>query len=379
MDTETILLMSGYMCVCMLLFDMTFTVYGIAKKKLIMHRKKKLVRLMSSQLERLEHCGKTRLTAQIMLGIKLAKPQWLGCFVSVAESFSCQYPHFAQMYLYQSLDIMRVLIRKARRADVRYRTQLVYVVYIMNGNSRNTCTDSRLEKLKELSMEIAADVVSKSAALRANAFRTLVSIGDLAGICHAFELLNADEKYVNIRIMANDLLELREKTGEFLDAVCPDFPNYCPSLKACIIDFMALIDDERTVSDYVYRIASMLENEAENTVVRLAALHFFCSHHYEMVYEKIVQMLNMSGTNYPLAASAALALSNYPCEETKKVLAAHLASKDWYVRFNCADSLLLTGTSYDQLPESVGDEFAQDMFTYRRRVTFLRRYDGEKF
>lgn len=380
MGIRLLMFVCAYLCVCIIMFDAAFVVHQAAEKYLMEWRKKQIVDMLSAQLASLEQRGKVSWLVQLKMRRRLAKADWLNCFVPAVDSFAKQHPEFASMLFYQSVDMLTSMAKKSKRRPPEYQAELAHIIYSLNKNKTGAYrSQKQLEKLHELAESIIMGVTDKYALLRANTFGAIVSIGNIRAIRHALKIINYGDKEINVKLLSSELLELEGGYGDILDAIYTDFSQYCCALKTCLIDFMSLIDYEEGVKKYVPEIISVLDDNAQNDEMRLAALRFFHKYSCAEAYPKIMKILNTRSADGTFAAEAAITLRAYPCEETVAALIEQLSDRDWYVRFNCADSLLELKVDYEQIIEKSDDKFAREMLIYRSEVMLLKQKRGKEF
>lgn len=375
MGAQLLIYASIYLCACTVVFDLLFLCYIYLDRVLQPRRLAWLQGALAQQLALVQTSQPPDIALQKKLRHRLKNPLWLSTFIDMLDSLPQQQTDVMASYLNQSLAILHTVSGYMRRASVEYQAQAAYLIYRMQlGRSAAARTAEQRAKLHEIAEDMVSYVVAPSVFLRENAFKAVISTGDLGALRHAFHLFCLQPELVNQRLIANDLLEYPGHFRKLEDIFIQDFPEYPPALQVAVLNYTRLKSSPAQVETYLPAILALLENQKTNGEVRLAAIRVFRKFPYPAAQPVLIHLLQSTAA-HNFAAVAATALQSYPGPETEAALIKGLSSRDWYVRYNCADSLLMLGIDYEKAIRESSDPFARDMLIFRSEVTLLKNQE----
>lgn len=367
-----------YLCLCMMLFDLYLLVFHQVDKRLTPRRDKKVRLLFAGQIGRLGAGQPLDAKGQKWLMRFLTRPRGLDAFLSAMGTLGADGVERLIPYYAACLPMLESLVRKTRKEPKEYRAQLAYVLYRMDlGKNPELADAASHTRLHDLSEAILEDVIGESVYLRENTLRAVITIGRPKAVRHALQLLARHPLLVNHQLLADDLLLFPGNPRTLLDLLHSQFEDFCPMLQVSCINYMRLLKDGCSQERFIPAMQRRLESDETNGEVRLAAIRFFASHPLPAAKPALLRLLADDKSAYNFAAVAAMALKAYPGQDTVASLVRGLSSRNWYVRFNCADSLLSLGVEYEAVVRASDDPYAREMMIYRSEVLLLRKENRE--
>lgn len=159
--------------------------------------------------------------------------------------------------------------------------------------------------------------------------------------------------------MITDLLILYTGDLEKLfERVWKDFGRYSENVGCSVLGVMTA---ER-MEGFAPQALEVLQNPKMYLECRIAAIKFFGAVEYEPAQAVLAQLLSSGDWEY--AAVAAKALSGYDCTDLGDVLMEALASRNWYVRYNSAMTLVARRSDLVEQALAHKDRYARDITRY---------------
>ena len=193
-----------------------------------------------------------------------------------------------------------------------------------------------------------------------NAALSFISFGDPETVCDLLGTLNSANIDYNDIVLGNHLLKYPGNKAVLARCMMKYYKTYKDNYKNVVLRFFKYSG----IHIFDREFAKMLDNEVLNIPISvkcnmLRLISDVKSYKNEKVFLKIYEKYYMSSDWEP-AAVAAKTLRGYNMDEAMHALIKGLKSKNWYIRFNSAESLAKNGIhpKYIAYVTSGNDRFA---------------------
>lgn len=205
-------------------------------------------------------------------------------------------------------------------------------------------------------------LLSSSVYCRENALLALGRRGDAKDLAQALRHMGLHGVAHNPKLLQEDLLAAACPPEELADALLAIFGQLSPDVQTATVDFCRLAGVERKC---IFR--RRLLNEGTDDELCYALMRYFGRFPDRFAQRMLLRMMyqpRRGGWQY--SAVAADVLRHYPGEETLAALEKGITSANWYVRRNCAESLLVLKAPAARLDAILQgkDPFAADILAY---------------
>lgn len=179
-------------------------------------------------------------------------------------------------------------------------------------------------------------VIGPDVYARENALGALYSIGNQEAVLAAWQKMEDNGIIHSVKLLADGLLSFCGDKHELAELLYAHREGFGEHLNLPVMQFIRFSDD-----GFKKEFLGLLEKETEDKELRLEAIRYFRRYPYRPAGEVLMNFLRYQEfIDWEYAAMAAAALSSYPGEETQECLKQGLGAANWYVRFNCAQSLI---------------------------------------
>jgi len=205
-------------------------------------------------------------------------------------------------------------------------------------------------------------VQNSSLYCRENALQALYNIGDAGSVVNALKLLDGSGYYHNPRMITDGLLEFTGDREELDRRLWACFGELNAPLQLALMEYFRF-DSGR----HAEKMLEVMTDSSADLDLRLAAIRYFAKYSYEPAREALYSFACDTSPEWEYRAIAATALAEYPAPKTERILRELLFDRNWYVRYNAADSLERLGVEYDELIDIFegDDRYASEMLRYR--------------
>lgn len=352
MNSEILLYGYGAVCICMLIFNI---IYSLAMKQ----RDRKLVRRSSEmstqvrmQLQRLRIGGNIDQKHIRYLRRRLSHVNHLLAFDQVREEYLEDKDDPAvERYRQQ---IQPVILHLAMVYWHREMVQTAYFAYFLSKfkPSSIAAENIMLEYLKRDNLYC-----------RVNALQALYEFGSEENVVRAVVLMDRSGSIPHEKILTDGLLTFHGNHKRLIAMLWQQLEEFSERTKLSILNYIRYKS-----GDYRGRMYEIMADSRQNKELRLSAIRYLGK--YPFPPAKAV-LMRFAGDRDPLhweyAAISVTALANYAGQDVVNLLMEAAHSSNWYVRLNAAISLEAHQLDYSDLIEVVGgnDRYAREMMMYR--------------
>lgn len=217
-------------------------------------------------------------------------------------------------------------------------------------------------------------VMDHSIYCRENALCALYAGGVAGHVVKAYEILTRMDIIHSSKMVTDGLLTFRGDKEMLAEALWDSWESFSDSYRAAFINFIRMVSDK-----FTRRFLPILMDSEYDREVRFAILRYYRKYYYGDARDELRYLTaHWEQADWEFSALAALALECYPGAKTVEALRRGCRSRNWHVRYNCAQSLskLLCAESMERITMDETDAYAKDMLMYNISLKEARKYDG---
>lgn len=214
--------------------------------------------------------------------------------------------------------------------------------------------------------------------VRNNALRVLRNTGNVEAFIAAYQKISNGELYFNNKVIVDFIDSFQGDMPKLNSTLASSIDEFSPQIQKVIIDHFA----NRKISDFSCEILRIIKQSKDKEIV-ISGIKYFGMIRYQEAYNFIVEQFE--GDKYEIRAICARAIALYNCEKTIKLLEENITDSNWFVRYNCAFTLIHLEEGNVFSPNSrIGkiirgnDRFAKEMIIYTLYSTHLINKDNYK-
>ena len=370
MMIERLTFLYMYVCLCIILFNMVFNLYTKIQPRALYHKKKMLKELLTHEIYREDEAKRQVLKTKLIKRLK--NTGYLKAFHEALVDMEATKLSIDWILIGEVISDLSYFYRDKKAEKKAYFAYLVYFFDLNHKIETNTC--SLKEARARLSRILMTFLWEDSIYARDNAFKAVMSLGIEEDALKALKIMDKRTGQHNGKLIQNHLLNFTGNHQKLADSLYDDLEAFTWSIQAAVINYLRMVPAEYVSHEaYWEGLYKLLCDEKQHKEVRLALIRYFKKYYYLPVRETLIEYVqSKKEEKWEFAAVAAMALGSYEGNEKDEALTEALASSNWYIRLNAAESLINKGYSYEQLMQSGLDKYACDMLTYRRQLRDMK-------
>lgn len=240
------------------------------------------------------------------------------------------------------------------KKEVMVKAYYAYVVW-----QNRLCGDNEQDVIVRYMLTLVGE---HSIYCRENALQAVYSSKNPVLVVKAYKIMERYQVSHSQKLVTDGLITFAGDKEELAESIWREWNSFTPYYQSAFIDFMRL-----AAGNLGSRLLPLLSTDTDREV-QFAVLRYLRRNRYEgaaPVLRDLVSQWDVDDWEFP--ALAALALENYPCEETFQALYEGMHSTSWYVRNNVSDTLLKIDKDGKVLEKIVkdGDKYALEMLQYK--------------
>ena len=381
MTVDAIIYICLYVCGCIVVFDLFFAA-NIRISQIVLPRRTAYIEKLLKKQMTVSHSTSTNGGRSIgKLYARMQNINWLLAYLHAFKNVQAKYS--GDIYLIQllqkfNINLFERLSEEYAKRNDESKALFAYIVYKMIPSGDEFYSDCRA--FSRLLRNLAVLMDSDSVYIWCNTFRAIVKMGSVKYVLYALTLLNGRIHLRISKFFSDYLVEFKGDICALNEKLLDSLFEFSPEIQVLIINYLRLLPMSVPQESSYHVICRALCDRGVHGETVIAAIRYFGKHHYEQAYKKLLEFLEMDiehTKEFNYAAVAASSLSSYRSQATIDGLLRQLSSPDWYVRFNCADSLLSLDVDYEAVIAKNTDQYAQDIFIHRSEIYYMRK--GAKF
>lgn len=252
-----------------------------------------------------------------------------------------------EAYINRTIDYKVLLDNKI----VRDRYRKSYILHLLGKFHMNS------KDVIDFSLEALND---ESLYTRTNAFRVASNSKNVSFFLDSLKIINDSDYYFNKKIIIDNIDNYNGDSSELNNELLKRIHTYKDEIKSILIEHFT--NDRFSNKDAIEIMKSFVEGDKKECII--AATKYF-GKIYDFNASKSI-LKNMEKDDGDIKAISAKVLSQYESEETHRKLVEGLSDRNWFVRFNCAFSIL----NFDNVERSIeeindgADAYAKEILLY---------------
>lgn len=318
-------------CVSVLIFNIAYIFINKHQERLLNKKSLDMIDVIQLQIHKIEN-GKTVSSDHLnWLAIHLRKLKKLKTFETSMIELQKNTPQtLYTTYLKQIRVVFIRLIQTYEKRDVIEKAYFASIIEIFEIDKGQQTIDPLMEFLVQLT-------INKDVFVRENALRAVFSIGNKEAVLSTWQKMEDNYIRHNIKLLADGLLRYTGDKEELISLLYTRCENFDAHLVLPILQFIRFYS-----SNFQEECRKLLQKETTDKELRLEAIRYFRKYPYDPVREDIQRFVRYQEyVDWEYAAVAAQTLSSYPGPDTINCLKEGLKASNWYVRLNCAESLIV--------------------------------------
>lgn len=381
MTVDVIIYICLYVCGCIVVFDLLFAANIRINESILPRRIVYFEKLLERQLTIGRNANKNNERLNRKLLSRMQSIKWLLAYLHAFKNMQKKYDGdilAIQPLQKFNINLFEQLSEKYAQRNDESKAFFAYIVYEMIPSGEEINSDYRA--FNRLVRNLAVLMDSDSVYIWCNTFRAIVKMGSVKYVFYALILLDGRIHLRNSKFFSDYLVEFKGDIYALNEKLLDSLYEFSPEVQVMIINYLRLLPMSVSQEHSYPVIYRALCDRGVHGETVIAAIRYFGKHRYEQAHEKLFGFLDLDIEHikeYNYAAVAASSLSSYSSQTTIDALLKQLSSPDWYVRFNCADSLLRLNVDYEAVIAKNSDRYAKDIFIHRSEIYHMRK--GAKF
>lgn len=219
-----------------------------------------------------------------------------------------------------------------------------------------TRCDASSSRLKWIMLE---NLKAKNLLVRIETLRFISSQRNRKLMILALEAIQGQPQYFSNKLLTDTLLEFQGDKKMLLEEIWENQVAYSQNIKVAILQTITVMKEE----SFAERIYEIVEDQEADKELRIAGLKYFQSVSRPEYVKTFAEFLTNPTWEY--GAVAANVLRNYDCTEVFDQLLEGSASRNWYVRNNCAKTIVAC-CKWEQIRRAMRseDRYSRDSIQY---------------
>ena len=285
---------------------------------------------------------------------KLKKINHMMAFDETLEKLYAERPEEIRKYI---TELSQVFVFLTAEYSEKNKLQAAYFPYIIKkyhifeGTAIPAVLDSLMNLVKEPDLYC-----------RENALQALYSIGDADSVIQALKMLDRSGCFHHGKMIADGLLCFSGNSDELDNKLWGGFNGFSITMKQAALDYFRFSSGK-----HCEKMLQIMCDGEENRELRFSAIRYFAKYRNEAALPYLYEFAVADSPVWEYRAIAASALGSYPAAETEGLLKKLLCDRNWYVRYNAAESLERLGVRYEEMIDIFEgrDRYASEMLRYR--------------
>lgn len=338
-------------CVAMIIFNVVCIYVFHRRDKKLMKRSESFIEMVEEQIE----AGEVDEKHRKQLTCKLTKINNLMAFEETLDRIYEDKPDAIRAYIEALTPVfvyLTVEYTKKNKLKAAYFTYLIRKYGILRGQSISIVIRTMLTLVKDESLYC-----------RENALQALYAIGDADSILEALKILDNNSLHHYSKMLTDGLLRFSGDYEKLDLRLWREYPKFSTGMKLVILNYFRF--SGRAL--YHEQFLRLMTEPGQNDEIVFSCIRYFGRHAYEPALPFLYEYARVGDGKWEYAAISASALATYPNLKTIALLKDLLCNRNWYVRYNAAESLERIGLSYDELIDVFEgrDRYAAEMLRYR--------------
>lgn len=355
MGVEAMIYIYGAVCVCMIIFNVSYALLLRGSKPRQERRRQRMAASVEAQLQRLAEGKPLERRHLPTMQRRLRRVKNLSAFDYVLRSLLSRQED-ASVKAYLTL-LQPSILYLAFVYQRRETMQAAYFSYFL----------SRYMAQKHMPIQSVQDVLlaymeRENLYCRVNALQALCAFGSAQHILRALETLDRGTVFFHEKILTETLLSFTGNHEELISLLWARLDTFTPHTQLALLNYIRFRSGA-----YTQEMFGIMTRPSCDKEVCLAAIRYFGRYAYQPALDTLLTFsLDPNPLRWEYATVAVSTLSRYHGPQVVEALKQALHSPNWYVRYAAAASLEAQHMEYLDLMDIVdgSDRYAREILTY---------------
>ena len=354
MKIEVLIYIYAGVCAGMIVFNCVTILVNKRRNRKLKKRNRRLEPKIQEQIERIRQGKEVEDEHKKWLFRRLKRIGNLMALDDTLEHFAQENEASLTRYLETVYPVLVQTAEYYKKKDVMEITYFSYLV-----RKYHLAAMDKADRMTELMLTLLS---VPSLYCRENALQVLYDSGECECVIRALKKIDGMDIFHHSKLLQDGLLKFTGDREELIEKLWEVFPGFSCQMQVTILNFVRLVSGK-----WKEKVYQLLTADGQDDEVSFACIRYFNSYPYETAHPILLDFVDGKRKNrWEYAAIAATALGNYKSPQTEEVLVRALSSRNWYVRYNAAQSLEKLGVYYADLIEVFegGDKYAREILQY---------------
>ena len=353
MRVENVIYIYIYMCISLVIFDVSYMLIKYRNNKKIVSNKKIFYYPIKEEILKLKNGEKASEKHKKYLLKKLKNVKYLLEFNNVLSEIENEDINYVYKYLYEiHVVFIELAIHYRKRPDM----ERAYFAYLISKHGFcKIMTESPLINTMFFILN------EKSVYCRENAMKAIYSFGDEALVIDALKIIDENQRFLHKKLLTDGLLSFNGEHERLSNALWNSFDNFSNNIKISIVDYFRF-----SKKDFKCELLPYMKDENTFIELKYSIIRYYGSMYYKEAKYYLIDIIKNDKNNWEIVAIATTSIALYKDKDTIDILKSMLCNKNWYVRLNAANSLVKMGISNDDISEILNgdDKYAKEILSY---------------
>lgn len=319
-------------CVAVLVFNVAYIFVEKFRSRYIYRRSEEMDAKVLNQIQRLRIGEPVETEHYLYLTKKLKSLAGMRAFQMGMEDLHKEMAgeeEILEQYQESLREVFLDILPAYQKRDDVEQAYFAYMISFLGLDTGHDKWDALMDWLEDLA-------VSDHAYGRENALKALYAMGNEGAILRVWRLMEKKQIWHSRKLLADGLGSFRGDKLHLARSLWKLSLDYDPALRLPVMQFIRF-----GVGQFDEEFFQILKDEKADKEMRLEAVRYFRRYAYEPAKELLMNFINYQEfIDWEYASGAALSLGSYPGPDTVLCLKGGLRSHNWYVRLNCAETLI---------------------------------------
>lgn len=357
MNVVYLVLIYGFICFCMILFNICAILYGKGSNTLNNLKSNKYKKKIKEQFARIEEGLEVSDEHIKYLVRKLRRGNQLYIYDAIITSYIKRENKYVDEYLEGVKSAFIELLYVYEKRNI---TERAFFFSILG--EYNLLYHNKIEEVDRILFDALAD---DSSYCRNNGFLAICKMGNPYKLRDALVNISTSSKFFHKHIVSTGFNIYNGSPNALVKVLMKSFDSFRVDLKCCVIEYLSYCSDE--YSDFVLEILTSVDTERK---LKLSCLRYFEYVYYEDALDVLISYVNNHfKSNFEYCLYAVKALRNYNNEKSINAIKKAIYSDNFKIRDMACESLAVIrlGFHASEIEDFVLDESVNDIYNYHVR------------
>ena len=357
MNVVYLVLIYGFICFCMILFNICAIFYGKGSNTINNLKSNKYKKKIKEQFARIEE-GLEVSDEHVNYLIKNLKK---GSQLYIYDAIITSYKKRENKYVDEYLDgVKSAFIELLYVYEKRNVTERAFFFSILG--EYNLLYHNKIEEVDRILFDALRD---DSSYCRDNGFLAICKMGNPYKLKDALINISNSDKFFHKHTISTGFNIYNGSSNALIKVLMKNFDFFRTDLKCCVVEYLSYCSDE--YSEFILKI---LLSTTTDRNLKLSCLRYFEYVYYEKALDVIIAYVKKYfNTNFEYCLCAVKALRNYNTDKSIEMIKKAIYSDNYKIRDMACESLAVIrlGVHASEIDDFGLDESVNDMYNYHVR------------